>query len=610
MSAIAGWVSWAGGPADARLLDRMMSALRGRGHETDAAAGAQAALAQVHLRVGAGPRETMRPVAASDTVWLAVDARVDGRDALARSMRNAGVHAQAEASHAELVAQAFGQWGGGCGLHLQGDFAFAAWDVAARRLTCVRDHFGVRPLYYTANAHRLAFASDMRALLELPDVGRDLDEDAVADYLMFGACMDADRTIYREIRCVPPGSALTVDGTSGLVRVDTYWQPRTPAALRLRDAQAYADGLREVLGAAVADRLPNGIAAYQISGGLDSTAIAATAARLRGPNAPREPAYTISSGDLHPEDREAEYAELAARMLPLDLHRQDLNHYTLFERTDSARLATPYPMFYPLLAAHRDMLDAMLGRGASVLFSGYGADALFTPSSDNYARLLRRGRWLALTREIGHHVRLTGTLRGMGLRHAVRPATMDAAGRPDMPDWLEPAFAARVDARGRWEKWWALYLGALEGHQQLALPWHSRQFEMIELWPMPLVGRYPFMDPRVVRFLLSLPNAMRSRKEVLRRALSGALPQDILERPKTALAADPVRKLVTNGKLIWKDPASVAAQLPWIDASRYRASLRAYSAGRWQEATWGSALMMAPLGLQVWLGQQQDSRSD
>ncbi len=610
MSAIAGLIALGATPIDPQALDRMLGALRRRGDEIDVALTPEAGLGQVHLRTGSGLAEAMRPIRADESVWLAADARIDARVELTARLRRAGIAAQPDAPHAQLVAQAFGQWQEGCGQHLLGDFAFAAWNARERRLTCVRDHFGVRPLYYAANAHRLAFASDMRALLALDDVSHELDEVALGDLLMFGSCMEADRTIFRDIRCLPPACVLTAHAASGRIGLAPYWHLCREREVRLGDAQAYALALRELLQQAVADRLPQGTAAYQLSGGLDSTSIVALAAQLRGPGAPRELAYTYASGTLAPEDREADFAELAAAALPVNLIRQELDAYGAFERMDEPDLGCPYPLGYPLLAPHHDMLHALAGRGAKVLFSGYAADAAFAPSSNRYAALLRQGRLLTLGREVAHHALLSGSLRGMGLRFAFQRSEPDTRGSPELPDWLDPGFSRRIAAPERWERWWALYHGAIDGEQQLTLPWMHRQFEVIELWPLPLVGRYPFLDLRLVQFLLGLPNAMLANKRVLRQAMHGLLPAAILERPKTALIGDPVRTLVTNGKLNLTDRISRAAALPWIDGARYRSAFDAYAAGRGQQATWASALVATPLALSIWLEQQSKSRSD
>lgn len=610
MSAIAGWVSLDGRPAPSDRLDSMLQAMRGRGDTIDSAVEAGVALGQVHLHTGTSPAERMRPVRVGGGLWLAADARIDARADLLAALRNAGRTARADAPHAELLALALVQWGQACGRHLQGDFACAAWDPLARQLTCVRDHFGVRPLYYTLNEHRLALASDIRALLALPDVQQDLDETAVADYLMFGGCMDPERSIFSHIRCLPPAHTLVLDAQSRRLHIEPYWQLGPHEEVRVKDPRACAAELADQLQAAVSDRLPQGLAAYQLSGGLDSTSIAALAAKLRGPQHPREPAYTLSASGLDPQEREADFAELAARDLPVTLLRQELHTYTLFERADDPRLDTASPMGYPLLAAHRDMLDAMVARGARVLFSGYAADAAMAPSSYRYARLLRQGRLVSLSRSVQQHWRLTGSLRGMGLRHAVLRRQPDTAGSPDFPDWLAPDFARRVDARGRWNHWWHLYHHATDAHQQLSLPWMHRQFEAIELWPLPLVGRYPFLDLRVLQFLMALPNALLQSKRVLRDAMAGMLPPEILARPKTALAIDLARLHVTNGKIELNAQLSGVKKMYWLDATRYGSSLDAYIRGNGHETSWHGALTLGPLGLASWLDHRDNTRSE
>lgn len=592
MSCIAGIVSLNGTAADPSALRQMLQTLRARGDQQDVAVSEAAVLGQVHLRLDDRPQEAMRPVAAANP-WIAADARIDARGG-------------DQAPHAERVARAWSETGPLFAAQLRGDFAVAVWNEHGRTLTCARDHFGVRPFYYTMSAGRFAFASDMRALLALPDLSHELDEEAVADYLLFGACMEPDRTIFRAIRCLPPATVLELQADTAQLRLRSYWRLERSAEARHASPREYGEECLHLLRQAVADRLPRGPAAFQLSGGLDSTGIAAAAAGVRGPGAPMDPAYTISAARLVPADREADYAQVAAQSLPLKLLRQELGDYALFERRGDPALATAFPLSYPFLAAHQDMLRAMRSQGASVIFSGYPADAAFAPSSTYYPGLLRRGKLVRLAREAAHHLRHTRSFAGMGLRSAFHSPRPDTCGAPSLPDWLEPAFARRTRVEQRWQQWWSLYHGATDAQRQLSLPWLSRQFEMLELWPMPLVGRYPFLDLRLLDFLLGLPNFMLRDKRVLREAMKGLLPEDIRTRPKTALPGDPARELVTNGKLNRNNLA--AASLPWVDAQRFRAAFDAYVAGAGSDATWSSALVLGPIALAHWL-EQQEKRS-
>lgn len=182
-----------------------------------------------------------------------------------------------KAAGATLVLYAFERWGVDFIEHLHGDFAIAIWDAGKNSLTLARDHIGSRPLCYWRAQNEVLFASDPRALLTDARVPRELDEDHMAGFL---SLFDRDdtRTFYKNIHRVPPGHALIVQPDS--TRLHRWWRPERVPELRLRSHEDYAEAVRCSLDEATACRLPaTGPAAIALSSGLDSSSIAALAAR-------------------------------------------------------------------------------------------------------------------------------------------------------------------------------------------------------------------------------------------------------------------------------------------------------------------------------------------
>src|SRR5688572_6618367 len=194
---------------------------------------------------------------------------------------------------------------------LDGMFAFAFHDPRRRRTILARDAAGAKPLYLAEDGRRLLFASEVKGLLAgLP--GRPVpDREAMLEYLAFQVPL-SDRTLFRGIRRLPPGALLRVEG--GRVEERTWWRPPDPDPSV--DAAAAARELRAALGESVARCLradrPSGVL---LSGGLDSTAVAAAAASA-GP-----PGFRAFHGfyDEGPEFDERPHARAAARALGLDL---------------------------------------------------------------------------------------------------------------------------------------------------------------------------------------------------------------------------------------------------------------------------------------------------
>ena len=115
---------------------------------------------------------------------------------------------KANARDEELILSAYEKWGEDCVKHLTGDFAFAIWDERSQRLFCARDHFGVKPFFYTYINGNFNFSSTLNDLR--PGVSNRLNEIAIGDYLLFGVNQDNSTTIFQDIQRLPPGHTLTL----------------------------------------------------------------------------------------------------------------------------------------------------------------------------------------------------------------------------------------------------------------------------------------------------------------------------------------------------------------------------------------------------------------
>jgi asparagine synthase (glutamine-hydrolysing) len=555
------------------------------------------------LRTGTSGAEGPFSIAHDADAWIVADARIDARAELIRKLRSRGRDVSDEAAHAALVLHAYRAFGGNFMEHLIGDFAFAIWDARLQQLVCARDHFGVRPFHYFDAGNEFGFASDVDALLTQPQVTRELDDASVADFLLFGSLQDEDRTIYRDVRCLPPASIMTVSSSGSTLR--RYWELPTYEQVRFADPSDYAHAYRHVFEQAVADRLPQGPVALQLSGGVDSTAIAAVAATQPGRPPASIEAYTFACRDLVPQDDESHYAQLTASHLGISWSAIELGAYSLFERSQEHDLRVCEPFMYPFLAAQGDVQEALGRKGARILLSGQGGDALMTPSAAYYQGLLRNRQWGQLTREVAHHFRYTGSLAGMGLRSALSPKAGPRRQRPALPDWLDPAFAKKVDLEARWERGWRVLHDGRDPYAQLRESWVRRQFDALEVLKLPIVGRYPFYDLRLVEFSLGLPNFMRKGKHVVRLAMRDKLPPAVLQRPKLSLPGDFVRAIVTRGNEQRMLAEKQAEGLPApLNGPKYSAALQRYSAGEGAASAWTSSLIITGLAFRNWISQR------
>ncbi len=208
-------------------------------------------------------------------------ARLDNRDELCDSL-DVSAHEQSNLSDACLVVRAFERWGEACPARLSGDWSLAVWSPATRRLFLARDHFGNTGLYYARCGERIAFSSDINAILKLRWVPRRLNETRIASLLVRGGVDEPDSTVYRDISRLPPAHLVTI--TPGEERLSRYWRvedtPDAGPSLPMERVEV----LRTTLRAAVSSRLNAGDpVGSMLSGGLDSGAVTAFAAeQLQG----------------------------------------------------------------------------------------------------------------------------------------------------------------------------------------------------------------------------------------------------------------------------------------------------------------------------------------
>jgi len=208
---------------------------------------------------------------------LVADLRVDNRDELARSL---GLAAELRAAaDSELLLRAWLRWGKSCLDRIVGDYAFALYEVGARKLTLVRDCMGQRPLFFSQQGERVDFASMPGGLLTLPQLRQGLNFRALA-LTVADLPREDDSTYFQDVQKVLPGQIVSFSPLGR--RALDFWQPSLDE-LRLKGLEDYIEAYRDVLDEAVGSRLRrlSGPIAAHLSSGLDSSAVATTAARLK-----------------------------------------------------------------------------------------------------------------------------------------------------------------------------------------------------------------------------------------------------------------------------------------------------------------------------------------
>lgn len=571
MSGIVGLIHLDGTPVDRQLLEEMTAFLRFRGPDAqDIRAEGCVGFAHTLLKTTFESEREHQPCSLDGQVWITADARIDGQADLIEQLRTNGRTGLDAATDAELILHAYHAWSENCLQHLIGDFSFAIWDGPQQKLFCARDHFGVKPFFHALVGHVLVFSNTLDCIRKHPAVSDTLSDLWIADFLLFERSLEPTATVYADIQRLPPSHSLTWSAAEGR-GIKRYWSLPTDLGIRHRPAGDYVEHFRMLLEQAVADRLRTDRVGVEMSGGMDSTAVAAVANELLSRQGrPFElHAHTVVYDRLIP-DQERRYAGKAAEKLGIPIHYLVADDYTLYERCDDPEMHQPEPWHNPELALHADF-KKQAAAYSRVVLTGWDGDALLQEAPltylralfyrRQYGRLVLEAARLCLTRpgQVAHGL-------WKRLRSRTPAPTMDSQA---YPTWISPELEERLDLRQRWDRYHRTAgishplrpYAYLSYGNVLHLP-HFFDSQDAGLTGQALEYRHPLFDLRLVEYCLSLPPLPWCiRKEILRTAMQGALPLSVLRRPKSPLAGLPYVERLQMAETRWLDDIAAEAKL-------------------------------------------------
>ena len=567
MSGIVGIYHRDGAPVDRAFLRALAQSLSYCGPDArDTWTGEGVGLGHTLLRTTRESFSERQPATLGGTLCITGDARLDSRDELLAELERAGSKMRPLAPDSELILQSYAIWGADCLQHLRGDFAFAIWDARRKTLFCARDHLGVKPFYYADKGDLFLFSNTLECLRQHPEVGEELNESAIGDFLLFGLNCDNATTTFLDIRRLPPAHSLTVSAHG--LQLRRYWSAPTDGRIRYRHADDYVEHFQVLLQAAIADRLRTDNVGILLSGGLDSASIASMARELASTTGGTANlrAYTIVYESLIP-DRDGEFARKVAEFLGIPIHSLAMDHLRLFDRWNDPEFASPEPVDDPFFAGLFDQFK-MIAADSRVVLSGEGSDNLMHFEMWPYAKnLYQRGEWARIFEEVPQYLWIRPS-PWPGVRRRLKGLLGLDAKAPVFPKWIAPDFARRMNLEARWK---AGVTGTepLEhpilptAHASLEVPLWSNLFEHENpgVTRCPVEVRHPFMDLRIVNFLLALPPfPWFYEKMLLRAAMAGRLPESVRLRPKTPLAGDPLVEQLQKPGAEWVDHVDWTAE--------------------------------------------------
>jgi len=460
-------------------------------------------------------------------------------------------------SDTEVVLRAYLRWGPDFVERVHGMFAIAIWDSRRQRLLLARDRLGKKPLYYRHDGQRLTFGSELKAFYAHGGVPRRLDREALVQYLAV-EYVPAPRSILAGVSKLPAGHVAVFDARGLSMR--RYWELPAPNGDSISAEEAGEELVRR-LDRAVAKRLvadvPVGVF---LSGGIDSTSITALAARHK------KPLSTFSIGFSEASFDESPFASLAAERLGTEHHGEVLNGTACLDLLPEAvaSLDEPFadPSILPTLLlsrfTRRHVKVALAGDGGDELFAGYDPFLAHRPAhllaklpNAMFAAMRTAARLLPSAQtNMSLEFRIKQLLRGVSahpsLRHqawigSFMPAELERLLAPELRPLAteEVAFRAVLDEARR-----SSMAGVPTGSIDEALRFYATRYLVDDIlvkadrasMAASLEVRAPFLDTDVVEFAARLPWRLKlsltKTKVLMKRALAGLVPEEILRRPK------------------------------------------------------------------------------
>ena len=617
MSGIVGIYNLDGRSVESEQLGRMVDILAHRGPD-GADVWCSESIGLGHRMLWTTPEsllEKLPLVSSSGDLVITADARIDNRDELISVLEVNDCPAE-KVTDSQLILAAYEKWGEQCPDKLLGDFAFAIWDERKEQLFCARDHFGIKPFYYYCSNRVFIFASEIKALLSLKEVPRQLNQKRIAEYLSNSMMENKSITSYENIYRLPPGHILTIRAETG-VRLDSYWSLECPSELKLNSAQEYADAFQELFTQAVKCRLRSAFPiGSHLSGGLDSSSVTCTAQHLlqqQGGSA----LHTFSNiFDDVPECDERQFINPilasgnyiphyvnADRFGPLSEWKQ------FFECEDEGFIG---PSHFLVWGLNRAMQQA----GIRISLDGFDGDTTVSHGELYFAELARRGEWhtfVAEAKAVSQHFdtcpsallynygfsyleelarqwkwltfaqvangisqHFTVSPKQLFLRYGLKPIIPQSLlhfrqlgkkhnqHQDPQPCLLHPDFAQKMGINQSSENRNVNQDAPLsvreDQWQSLTSGLFTHTLELVDSCAasFSLESRHPFMDKRLIEFCLALPPEQKLNQGwsriVMRRAMDGILPQEIQWRGgKTSMTPNFQRGLLQLDGQIIKD---------------------------------------------------------
>lgn len=512
------------------------------------------------------------------SVWISFNGEIYNHLEIRKILESRG-HRYKSRTDTETIIHGYEEWGMDIVEKLEGMFAFALYDTKRDRLYLVRDRLGKKPLYYTLVKNKLIFASEIKAILRHPAVSKDVNEEAFFHYLSF-LFTPSPLTLFKGIYKVPTATIFTF-GANGLLNEKHFWDVDAIATqVNVCDDEFYIEELRRLLREAVKKRMmadvPYGVF---LSGGIDSSCNVALMSEVSS-----GPVNTFNVKIKHgmAKYNEEQYARYVAQYFKakyydLTISEEDfMNFFEKMSYYQDEPLADPVcvPTYYlSKLSRENNVTVLLAGEGSDEIFAGYphyahyyNKDHSFNPAFIGMSKVLNRVlEAVSLKKRLGRKFVFNGQLGfTKENKQSLISKRLSAKFEPDLSQKLIDHIYAKYRGLNGNKK----YL-----NEVIYLEIHNRLVEIV-LMRLDKMGmansveiRAPFLDHKLVEFSMTLPLNLKIRgkegKYILKKAMEGVLPKDIIYREKIGFSGGTPNMLTP--KILTYAQSLITQQLKGLD---------------------------------------------
>jgi asparagine synthase (glutamine-hydrolysing) len=500
-----------------------------------------------------------QPISNEDgSLWIVFNGEIYNHLSLREQLIARG-HAYRTHSDTETIVHLYEEYGRDCVQHLRGMFAFAIWDRNKKTLFIARDRLGIKPLYYQLTPERLLFGSEVKVLLAHGTTRAEFDRAALPEFLAFGY-LSGEETFYSGTRKLLPGHTMEI-GANGKPEIRQYWDLDASSPHESRDENYYVRSYRELLEGAVQSHLMSDVPlGVFLSGGVDSSAVAALMARAR-----LEPIETFSVGYSEQTYSELPYARIVSDHINSQHHEVLVSEQDFFNAMPHLIWHEDEPIVWPssvslyfVARLARERVTVVLtGEGSDETLAGYTRYA-FTMKNAALDRAYRSVVPSALRQGLRNAI-ATSSLLGTTLRRKLEHTFLAKDGNAWSSFYFDNFFSAfgEAEQEGLLTRKFAQEFAPSTAYRNVLQYWDHSSGDMLQRllytdiktylvellmkqdnmsMAASIESRVPFLDHVLVEFAARIPRQVQihglAGKRILKKAMEDLLPHSILYRPK------------------------------------------------------------------------------